>query len=151
MGTLPLPCGQPVPGTASEEQNQLGTRSPSVENEAGRPTIVKFHEIQYSRDREAINTWRISLSGRTLVRVNIQSFLRYPQGAVDRLLSPQADLAQPSWQILLTLGNSSFQNICCYIKVDQGSDKHGDGQVWPVDSLAKPVLPRFKEGPAMPH
>lgn len=35
---------------------------------------------------------------------------RYPQVAVVRLLSPQADLAQPPWQNLLTPGNSSLQN-----------------------------------------
>lgn len=53
-------------------------------------------------------------------------FPRYPQVAVVRLLSPQADPAQPSWQNLLTLGNSSFQNISCNIKVEQGSYKHGE-------------------------
>lgn len=81
----------------------------------------------------------------------LSPFHRYPYVAVVRLLSPGADLAQPSWQNVLMLGNSSFQNICCYIKVEQGSYKHLEGQVWPVDSLAKPVLPGFKEGPAMPN
>lgn len=71
--------------------------------------------------------------------------------AVLRLLPPWADLAQPSWQSLLSLGNSSFQNICCYIKVQQGSSKHGEDEGWPVDSLAKPALPGFKAGPALPH